>query len=73
MASISARDRVIIAVEPVGIGGDAGGDAAQRRREIGLADGAAVAADLDLVAGAERLAVDQPAGRKRRTRPSRSA
>ena len=51
-------DRVMVEVEPVGIGGDAGGDAAQPPGEVGLADGAAVAADLDL-AVAERLAVDQ--------------
>ena len=51
-----ARDIGIIGIEPVRIGGDAGGDAAQGRRPAALRRRGAVAADLDLVRRAEGAA-----------------
>ena len=53
------REAEPIAIETVGIGGDSSGDPAQCRREAGLADEAAGAADLELVRGSESLAVDE--------------
>jgi hypothetical protein len=54
-----ARDRLIVAVEPLGVVGDMRRDAAQRPDQLRLAHQPTAPADLQLRAGAEGLTVHQ--------------